>query len=97
MGPPGRPIPVGKHTIAPYMIVKGAADAIEFHKKAFGAEEIVRMPSADGKSIMHAEIKIGDSSVYLTDVDTFFKRAINAGATETMKSAQEYFAQMASK
>jgi uncharacterized glyoxalase superfamily protein PhnB len=67
MGTPGKPIPEGKHTIAPYIIVDGAADAIEFYKKAFGAKEAHRMPGPDGKSIMHAEIQIGDSAIYLTD------------------------------
>lgn len=61
------PIPEGYHTITPYLCIKGAADALEFYKKAFGAEERCRMPGADGKSVMHAEIKIGDSLVMLSD------------------------------
>ena len=61
------PIPEGFHTATPHLAVRGAADAIEFYKKAFGAEEIMRMPGPDGKSLIHAEIKIGDSFIMLAD------------------------------
>ena len=61
-----KPIPEGYHTATPYLIIKGAADAIEFYKKAFGATELMRMPGPDGK-IGHAEIKIGDSPIMLAD------------------------------
>src|SRR5262249_60741878 len=60
-------VPEGFHTLTPHLIVKGASQAIEFYKKAFGAEELVRMPGPDGKSIMHAELKIGDSRFFLAD------------------------------
>jgi uncharacterized glyoxalase superfamily protein PhnB len=60
-------VPEGYHTLTPHLVVKGAGQAIEFYKKAFGAEEITRMPGPDGKSIMHAEIKIGDSRLFLVD------------------------------
>ena len=56
--------PAGYHTATPYLVVKGAAAAIEFYKKAFGASEVMRMAAPDG-SIMHAEIKIGDSIIML--------------------------------
>jgi uncharacterized glyoxalase superfamily protein PhnB len=62
-----KPIPDGYYTLTPYLIVKGAAQAIEFYKKAFQARELCRMPGPDGKSIMHAEIQIGNSRVMLTD------------------------------
>ena len=62
-----KPIPEGFHTITPHLVVKGATQAIEFYKKAFGAEEIVRMPGPDGQSVMHAELKIGDSRLWLVD------------------------------
>jgi PhnB protein len=62
-----KPIPDGFHTLTPYLAVKGAAQAIEFYKCAFGAKERFRMPGADGKSIGHAEIVIGDSIVMLSD------------------------------
>ena len=56
--------PAGYHTVTPSLIVRDAAQAIEFYKRAFGAEEVVRMPGPGG-SIMHAEIRIGDSVVML--------------------------------
>jgi PhnB protein len=61
-----KPIPEGYHTATPYLIVKDAARAIEFYKKAFGATELMRMPGPGGK-IGHAEIKIGDSPIMLAD------------------------------
>ncbi len=61
-----KPIPEGYHSVTPYLIISGAADAIEFYKKAFGAIELLRMPYPDGK-IGHAEIKIGDSPIMLAD------------------------------
>lgn len=61
------PIPKGFHTITPSIIVKDADKAIEFYKKAFGAEEIVRCFGQDGKTIMHSEIKIGDSIIMISD------------------------------
>lgn len=62
-----RAIPKAYHTVTPALSVRGAAEAIAFYKKAFGAQELMRMPSPDGKGIMHAEIKIGDSIVFLGD------------------------------
>src|SRR5947209_10590875 len=61
-----KPIPDGYHSVTPYLVVKGAAAAIDFYKKAFGATELVRMPMPGGK-IGHAEIKIGNSPVMLAD------------------------------
>jgi len=102
-------IPDGFYTVTPHLVVKNAGQALEFYKKAFGAEEILRMPGPGGM-IMHAEVKIGNSHVmlndempdygavgpqtiggtpvtlhlYVNDVDSFFKRAIQAGAKEEM-------------
>lgn len=59
-------IPDGYHSVTPYLIVKGAADAIEFYKKAFGAEELMRL-DAPGGTIGHAEIRVGDSPIMLAD------------------------------
>jgi PhnB protein len=59
-------IPKGYHTVTPSLFVAGAAKAIEFYKKAFGAEEVMRFAAPDGK-IMHAEIRIGDSTIMLGD------------------------------
>lgn len=61
-----RAIPEGYHSVTPYLIVKGAAQAIEFYKQAFGAVETLRMPQPDGR-IGHAELKIGDSTIMLAD------------------------------
>jgi uncharacterized glyoxalase superfamily protein PhnB len=57
--------PDGYHTVTPYLIVKGAAQLIDFVKEAFGAQENYRMPGGGG--IMHAEVKIGDSMVMMSD------------------------------
>lgn len=57
--------PEGYHTITPYLIVQGAAQAIEFYKKAFGATELMR--DLNGELVRHAEIKIGDSQIMITD------------------------------
>jgi len=59
-----KPIPDGYHTVTPHLVVRGAAKAIEFYAKAFGAEERFRMPGPDG-SVMHAELSLGDSVVML--------------------------------
>ncbi len=61
-----KPIPEGRHSIAPHLVIKDAALAIPFYEKVFGAVEIMRMPMPDGR-LGHAEIQIGDSLVYLTD------------------------------
>src|SRR5262252_6444432 len=61
-----KPIPEGYHTLTPYLFIRGAAEAIDFYKKAFNATEIMRMPGPDGR-IGHAEIKIGDSAIMLSD------------------------------
>jgi len=61
-----KPIPDGYHSITPYLMVKGASEAIEFYKRAFGAIEIFRLSHPNGQ-IGHAEIKIGDSSIMLAD------------------------------
>jgi uncharacterized glyoxalase superfamily protein PhnB len=93
-------IPDGYRTVTPFLNIKGAAEAIEFYKKAFAAEERARMAGPDGM-IMHAEIKIGDSIVmlaeammnaptqsschlYVDDVDAAWKRATAAGAKVEM-------------
>jgi len=59
-------VPEGTHTVTPHLIVKGAAKAIDFYAKAFGAREHYRMHGPGG-TIVHAEIQIGDSIVYLAD------------------------------
>jgi len=61
-----KPIPEGNHTVTPYLSVKGAAAAIEFYKKAFGAVELCRMPDPMGR-VMHAELRLGDSVLFLSE------------------------------
>jgi uncharacterized glyoxalase superfamily protein PhnB len=64
--PQVKPIPEGMHTVTPHLVCAGAADAIEFYKRAFGAVEMARMPGPQGK-LMHAMLRIGDSAVMLVD------------------------------
>jgi PhnB protein len=61
------PVPPGFHTVTPHLVFRGAGKAIEFYKKAFGATEVMIMPGPDGKGVMHGEIKIGDSIIFLAD------------------------------
>lgn len=68
MATPGQPIPEGFSTLTPHLTVRNAAAAIEFYKKAFNAEPVGRAHLCpDGKTIMHAEMKIGNSMVMLND------------------------------
>jgi len=66
MANPVKPIPEGYHSITPSLVCREAARAIEFYKSVFGAAEIMRMPGPGGK-IIHAELKIGDSIVFVND------------------------------
>jgi PhnB protein len=102
-----KPIPDGYHTVTPYLIVKGAAQLIDFLKAAFGAQETFRMPGPEG--IMHAEVRIGDSVVmmsdamgeygpmptmihlYVEDVDAAYKRALQAGATPVQELKDQFY------
>ena len=61
-----KPIPDGMHSLTPHLICAGAADAIEFYKKAFNAVDLARLPGPDGK-LMHAAVRIGDSTLMLVD------------------------------
>lgn len=91
------PIPPGYHTITPHIVVKDPAAAIEFYKKAFGAEEMFRMPGPDGKSVMHAEIRIGDSAIMLGgEWENVCKGPISLGGTPVtlhlyVKDADAFF------
>src|SRR5262245_43776361 len=59
-----RAIPEGYSTITPHLVVKDGNEAIEFYKKAFGAQELCRMPGPDG-ALMHGELQIGNSRIFL--------------------------------
>jgi PhnB protein len=64
------PIPAGQQTITPHLVIKGASEAIDFYKRAFGAEEVGRMPfpGPDGQvKLGHAELRIGESRLFLAD------------------------------
>lgn len=110
------PVPRGYHTATPYLTVDDCARAIDFYKKAFGAQEIMRMDGPPGKTA-HAEIKIGDSVImlsdempgggsraprslggttvgvflYVTDVDSSYKQAVDAGAKADMPPADMFW------
>jgi PhnB protein len=61
-----RPVPEGYHSVTPYLAVDGAAEAIDFYKKAFGASEVMRMAAPGGK-VGHGEIEIGGSRIMVAD------------------------------
>jgi len=60
-------IPDGFHSLTPHLVVSDAAGAIEFYEQAFGAEEIMRAPAPSGDRLMHAEVRIGDSILMMSD------------------------------
>jgi uncharacterized glyoxalase superfamily protein PhnB len=62
-----KPIPDGFHTITPHIVVQDAAKAVEFYKRAFDAQEITRHLAPDGKNVMHAQLKIGNSMLMLAN------------------------------
>lgn len=63
---PVNPIPDGYHSLTPYLIIDGAAAALDFYREAFGAVELFRLPGPDGR-LGHAEIQLGNSRVMLAD------------------------------
>lgn len=77
-----KPIPEGSHTLTPYLVVNGAAKAIDFYKQAFNAKELTRHEMPDGQ-IMHAQLKIGDSIIMLSD--EFPNTGCNMSAPGTLK------------
>ncbi|MCI4356930.1 MAG: VOC family protein [Thermoplasmata archaeon] len=64
-----RPIREGYHTVVPGIVVRNAAEAVKFYQAALGAVEGTRMHGPDGKSILHTELTIGDSRIFLSDED----------------------------
>jgi PhnB protein len=60
-----KPVPDGFHTLTPHLVVADGAAAIEFYKQAFGAQELARLLTPDGRAVMHAQLKIGDSTLML--------------------------------
>ncbi len=65
--PQTNPIPPGFRTVTPHLVLKDAGTAIDWYKKALGAEETCRMPGPNGAGVMHGEIRIGDSPIMLAD------------------------------
>ena len=65
------PIPARQHTITPHLVIKGAAEAISFYNRAFGAIEHYQMPHEDGR-VLHGELQIGDSRLFVADEFTEF-------------------------
>jgi PhnB protein len=74
-----KPIPEGYHSLTPYLVINGAAEAMEYYKNAFGAIELFRMEH--GGKIGHAEMKIGDSPFMLGDASEQFKGVKDLGGT----------------
>ena len=79
-----KPIPEGLRTLTPSLTVEGAAEAIEFYKRAFGAEERNRAMDPTGKKVWHAELRIGDSAFFINDT------APEMGATPSFSSLWIY-------
>lgn len=61
-----RAVPEGMHSLTPHLICRGAAEALDFYARAFGAVELVRLPGPDGR-LMHATLRIGDANLMLVD------------------------------
>jgi PhnB protein len=80
---PVRAIPEGYHSISSSLTCKNAARAIEFYKSVFGATEVMRMPGPEGK-IMHAELKIGDSIIFINDEFPGMAEAPAPGVTPSL-------------
>jgi PhnB protein len=74
------PIPQGYHSITPYLVIKGAAQAIDYYKKVFAATEVVRMNAPDGK-VGHAELQIGNSRFMLADENPSMGQGYTSAAT----------------
>ena len=81
-----KPIPEGLRTLTPSLTLEGAAEAIEFYKRAFGAEERNRALDPSGKKVWHAELRIGDSTFFVNDT------APEMGATPSFSSLWIYTA-----
>ena len=66
------PIPAGYNSVSPYLVVSNSAEALEFYEKALGAETVMVMPGPSGQAVMHAEMRIGNSIVMMTDENPQF-------------------------
>lgn len=86
-----RPIPAGCEGLIPFLCIRGASSAIEFYKKAFGAKEISRLASPDGSVLLHAEIEIAGSKLYLCDEVPHMQRWLSPQAFGGTTSAVHRF------
>jgi PhnB protein len=102
-----KPIPDGYHTVTPFINAKGVAKLIDFLKSALGAEEIMRMPGPDGTvmhaevSIGNSRLMLGEPTqgspttssfyVYVSDVDSMYKRATGAGAKSVSPPTDQFW------
>ena len=86
-----KPVPAGYHVATPALCVRGAAEAIEFYKKAFGAVEIMRFAGPGGHGVVHAEIKIGDSPIMLGDENPSMGQKSPTTLCGTASSIMLYF------
>ena len=104
-------VPEGMHTITPQLAIDGCDKAIDWYKKAFGAELLSRAPDPSGNKVWHASMKIGNSVFFLNDVfpemgggvqtaslwlyadnvDSWWKRAVDAGGKVTMPIADMFW------
>jgi PhnB protein len=117
MASPVKRVPEGFHTVSPHLTVRDGAKMIEFYTRALGANEIRRSLAPDGKALLHAELQIGDSRVFLNgefpemdmvcplerrgtsvvihlyveDVDSLYKQAVDAGAKVLMPLADQFW------
>jgi PhnB protein len=117
MASPVKRVPEGFHTVSPHLTVREGAKMIEFYTRALGANEIRRSLAPDGKTLLHAELQIGDSRVFLNgefpemdmvcplerrgtsvvihlyveDVDSLYKQAVDAGAKVVMPLADQFW------
>lgn len=73
-------VPPGYHSVTPYLVVDDGARAIDFYKRSFGASELSRMATPDGK-IAHAELKIGDSMIMLSDAMMGYRSPLSLGGS----------------
>jgi len=76
-----KPIPEGLHSLTAQLIVEGAAEAIEFYAKAFGATEHARAMDPSGRKIWHAALRIGDSTFFINDANPAIGAAANTSRT----------------
>ena len=102
-----KPIPDGYHTVTPFINVKGVAKMIDFLKSALGAEEVMRMPGPDGTvmhaevSIGNSRLMLSEHTqgspttssfyVYVSDVDSMYKRATGAGAQSVSQPTDQFW------